>query len=278
MIAKFLRQIDSSEVIYALGAGVLAFWLLRTSLGRRALISSQPRRNNMPRYVPFAILIFWVTITTLGLVAADYLLENEPDQTGLFWGNLIQCLGSVISIVLMVFLAHRSFARKLKGFGFNPRKLPKDTLFAFLNLLAAWPVVAAVLVITGLAGKFLFGPDFTIEPHQELLTLRQYSQWSMAAVIFINAAIVTAVFEEMLFRGFFQTMIRSHIAKPWLSVLLSSVLFALVHVNVAHWPALFVLGVCLGYAYEKSNSLFRPIIIHALFNGFMVISVLLAAR
>lgn len=280
MIVKFLRQIDISEMIYALGAGVLAFWLLRTSLGRRALISSQPRRNNMPRYVPFAILIFWVTITTLGLVAADHLLENEPDHVSVLWGNLIQCFGSTVSIVLMAFLAHRSFARGLKGLGFNPRKLLRDIPFAFLNLLAAWPVVAAVLVITGLIGKFLFGSDFTIEPHQELQVLRQYSQWPIATVIFINAAIVTAVFEEMLFRGFFQTMIRSHIYRPWPSILLSSALFTASHsiVNISHWPALFVLGVCLGYAYEKSGSLFRPIIIHSVFNGLAVIAVLLTAR
>jgi membrane protease YdiL (CAAX protease family) len=276
-IVKFLRQTNSSEVIYILGAGILAFWLLRNSLGRRALTGSQLRRNNMPRYVPFAVLIFWVTITTLGLVAADYLLKNEPNEVGALWDNLIQCFGSTVSIVLMVFLAHRSFARRLKGFGFSLRKLPKDIPFAFLNLLAAWPVVAAVLVVTGLIGKRLFGPTFEIEPHQELQTLRQYSQWPIAAVIFINAAIVTSIFEEMLFRGLFQTMIRSHIYRPWLSILLSSVLFALAHVNVAHWPALFVLGVCLGYTYEKSGSLFRPIIIHSTFNGLSVIAVLLAA-
>ncbi len=276
-IVKFLRQIDSLEVTCALGAGVLAFWLLRNSLGRKALVGSQPRRNNMPRYVPFAVLIFWVTITTLGLAAADYLLKNKPGQVGVLWDNLIQCLGSTVSIVAIVLLAHRSFARGVKGFGLSLRKLPKDIPFAFLNLLAAWPVVAAVLVITGLIGKRLFGPSFEIEPHQELQTLRQYSQWPIAAVILINAAIVTSIFEEMLFRGLFQTMIRSHIYRPWLSILLSSVLFAVAHVNIAHWPALFVLGVCLGYAYEKSGSLFRPIIIHSIFNGLSIIAVLLAS-
>jgi membrane protease YdiL (CAAX protease family) len=38
------------------------------------------------------------------------------------------------------------------------------------------------------------------------------------------------------------------------------------HENPGHWPALFVLGVCLGYSYEKSGSLFRPIFIHLFFN------------
>jgi membrane protease YdiL (CAAX protease family) len=49
-------------------------------------------------------------------------------------------------------------------------------------------------------------------------------------------------------------------------------MFAAVHSNVEHWPALFVLGVGMGYAYEKSGSLWRPIFIHALFNGVTILS------
>lgn len=273
--AKILRQVDSSTVIYALGAGVLAVWLLRNSLGREALVRSQPRRNNMPRYVPFAVLIFWVTITTLGLALSEQLFEDKPDEVGVLWDNLMQCVGATVSIALVVYFARKSFARRLKGFGLNLKKLPKDIPYACLNLLAAWPVVVAVLVVTSMTGKYLFGPGFEIEPHQELQTVRQFSQSIVAVAILINAAIVTPVFEEMLFRGLFQTMIRSYVVRPWVSILISSVLFAAVHANMAHWPALFVLGMCMGYAYERSGSLLRPMIIHSLFNGLAVVAVLL---
>jgi membrane protease YdiL (CAAX protease family) len=47
------------------------------------------------------------------------------------------------------------------------------------------------------------------------------------------------------------------------------------HPNREHWPALFVLAMGLGYAYEKSGSLFRPIIMHAIFNGIMIAATLL---
>jgi hypothetical protein len=85
--------------------------------------------------------------------------------------------------------------------------------------------------------------------------------------------------EEMLFRGFFQTAIRSvwefrNLNGAWPSILISSALFAIVHANPGHWPALFVLAVCLGYAYEKSGSLFRPIFIHSFFNAATIIAVL----
>ena len=46
----------------------------------------------------------------------------------------------------------------------------------------------------------------------------------------------------------------------------------MVHSDLAHWPALFVLALGLGYAYEKSGSLFRPIFMHAMFNGIAMLS------
>ncbi|MHC4911623.1 MAG: lysostaphin resistance A-like protein [Planctomycetota bacterium] len=91
----------------------------------------------------------------------------------------------------------------------------------------------------------------------------------------------------MLLRGLFQTTIRSYLAEsrlgkrlrnswavPWVSILIASGLFATMHAYAGHWPALFVLGVCMGYAYEKSGSLFRPIFIHVLFNTTSVVAAL----
>jgi membrane protease YdiL (CAAX protease family) len=51
----------------------------------------------------------------------------------------------------------------------------------------------------------------------------------------------------------------------WLGILITSALFAAVH---AGWmaPPIFLLSVCVGYAYERTASLWTPIIMHAGFN------------
>ncbi|MEA2733692.1 MAG: hypothetical protein QOE14_143, partial [Humisphaera sp.] len=51
----------------------------------------------------------------------------------------------------------------------------------------------------------------------------------------------------------------------WLAVIITSIVFALVH---PLWtaPLIFLLSVCLGYAYERTGSLWVPIVMHALFN------------
>jgi membrane protease YdiL (CAAX protease family) len=51
----------------------------------------------------------------------------------------------------------------------------------------------------------------------------------------------------------------------WAAIVLTSVAFALVH-EAWTWPLIFLLSLCLGYAYERTSNLWVPITIHALFN------------
>jgi len=97
--------------------------------------------------------------------------------------------------------------------------------------------------------------------------MSQYSNLPLRISVIAVAVMVAPVLEEMLFRGLFQTMLRSFLPGPWLCIAASSALFAIVHGNPSHWPALFVLAMCMGYSYEKSGSLLRPIFIHSLFNA-----------
>lgn len=51
----------------------------------------------------------------------------------------------------------------------------------------------------------------------------------------------------------------------WVSVIITSALFALVH---PQWmqPPIFILAICLGYAYERTGNLWTNITMHAMFN------------
>jgi hypothetical protein len=143
-----------------------------------------------------------------------------------------------------------------------------------MNLASVWPIVVLMLMLTILAGQFIYGRDFKMPQHEELEVITMYPQMALRALIIITTVIVVPVFEEMLFRGLFQTLIRSIFISPWRSVVISSAIFVMAHPTIAHWPALFALSMCLGYSYEKSGSLFRPIFIHSLFNGISIIAAL----
>ncbi len=257
-------------------AGILLFsgWLLKTSLGRKALSDSVPRRNNMPPYFPFVPLLIWFGAISLAISATEKFLPDLLSWQKALLDNLILCIGEIIAIVVIILLARVSFTRQLKGFGLNLRTIHKDFPAALLNLLSVWPLVVATIILTMHIGEIILGPDYEIQTHEEIQLIRVYSEMPLRILIAVTAVVIVPAFEEMLFRGLFQTMLRSILEKPWLSIAISSVLFALAHTNTGHWPALFVLSLCMGYSYEKSGSLFRPIFIHSMFNAISIIAAL----
>ena len=145
---------------------------------------------------------------------------------------------------------------------------------AFLNLFTAWPLVMAALIVTTQIGRLFMGPDYQIEAHQSIELLQMYDSVFLKILICIVAVVLAPIVEELIFRGLFQSYILSQWRNKWLAVAASSSLFAIIHANASHWFVIFFLGTCLGYAYEKSGSIVRSILIHSLFNGMSIVSVL----
>lgn len=287
IIRRLYNTATIDDVIYVTGLILLGIWLLKTSIGRTALADSRPRRNNMPPFLPFILLFIGFVAPFLMVLAITKIAGEFVGWRESFLKNLILSASEAMVAVFIIFLARTSFAGRLKGFGLNFKTIHRDLCAAFVNLLAIWPVVMATVVATLYIGERIYGPDFQIEQHEELKLITAYRQLSLRILIVVLAVVIVPVFEEMIFRGLFQTVIRSMletrnlICHPysgqnaaWPAILMTSAVFAMTHANTGHWPALFVLSVCLGYAYEKSGSLFRPIFIHSFFNATVIITVL----
>jgi membrane protease YdiL (CAAX protease family) len=292
---EFDDIIKVDNLIFFTGLVLFTFWVRKTSLGRNSLVDSMPRRNNMPLYLPFVPLFIWFGIISFITSIARTLFTNLQDWQSDFLDNLILCIGELITIAVIIFLARIHFTRQLKGFGLNTKTIVKDFFLAFVNLLTVWPLIISAMGLTFYFGELIWGQEYQMEQHQQLKMISEHSQVLSRILIAFAAVIIVPFLEEMLFRGLFQTTIRSYIEsfrsllalqnKPkekqttdihgaWLAIVISSVLFTITHANAGHWPALFVLGICLGYSYEKSGSLFRPIFIHAIFNAISVIATL----
>jgi len=257
------------------GVILLIIWLTKTSLGQNALAGANQRPNNMRFYTPFIPFAIWMAAISLAQITTEKFFTNLPDWQIELVNISIFCAAAVFAIFVTLFLARKHFYYKLKGFGLNLRTAPADFAIALLNLIAAWPVVLLAIIITIFAGKMIVGPNFNLHQHDQLITLTENPQLSLRIIIIITAVLIAPIFEEMLFRGLFQSVILSYTARPWIAIFLSAWLFAIVHPYSEHWPALFVLGVFLGYSYEKSGSLLRPIFIHLLFNAASITTTLL---
>ena len=137
---------------------------------------------------------------------------------------------------------------------------------ALIRLLRAWP---ALLAISFISSQVLSG-----YPKQESVQKLAETQ-SLTEVFNIAcyALVVAPVLEEFLFRGIlFRAMKRSFGVGP--ALVISSILFGLVHQNVLSFVPLTFLGIILSLSYERTGDLRTCIFIHAFFNGFMVFSIL----
>ena len=256
------------------GVALLIVWLVSYS-GPAALAVCPVRRNNMPFYLPLIAIGVWLTCVAGASLIIPMFLVDAPDwlrQFALFLGMTII---EIVMIGLLLFIAWHRFARRIKGFGLHIRTVGMDLICGLINFVAVYPLVLGLLWAVIWIGEFTAGPDFEMQINEGLVALTEYDKpWLKVLVIFF-AVIVVPVFEEMLFRGFLQSMLTGFIGRPWPAILIASFAFASMHPWM-HLPALFVLSMALGYAYEKSGSLLRPIFIHAIFNATSITLALLA--
>ncbi len=85
---------------------------------------------------------------------------------------------------------------------------------------------------------------------------------------FIGVGLLVPISEELYFRGLLHTWFWGKTERVWLRVLASSALFALAHADsVSVIAASSVIGVVNAIAYERTRSLFIPIVVHVTTNS-----------
>ncbi|MGN1376197.1 MAG: lysostaphin resistance A-like protein, partial [Prevotella sp.] len=68
--------------------------------------------------------------------------------------------------------------------------------------------------------------------------------------------------EEIVFRGAILRALLERYSNRWIPILISALLFALVHMNPAQMPHAFIVGILLGWLYCRTGSIIPGIIIH----------------
>lgn len=92
--------------------------------------------------------------------------------------------------------------------------------------------------------------------------------WFFVNILLLG--IIPAITEELIFRGVIFTGFKQKLP-AWASVLLTGLLFALMHQNVQQFLYPFILGSVLSLVMHRTNNLLYPILIH-LFNNITTIT------
>ena len=122
---------------------------------------------------------------------------------------------------------------------------------------------AALAAVFGVGSTMLLHAYGLAPPVSPLLDGKWSWLWLSAL-----AVLPAPLCEEFIFRGLLQGGLRRSLP-AWQAIVTSSLVFAIMHPPASMLPV-FVLGLCTGWAYEKSGSLLAPMLVHAGYNVAML--------
>lgn len=100
-----------------------------------------------------------------------------------------------------------------------------------------------------------------------LSNLRNWGDWALALLIM---AFFPAVFEEVFFRGAMQNLFEKWWRQPIAAIIVSSIIFSIIHFSVYLFLSRLILGFVLGLMFYKTRNTWVNIVAHFLNNAIAV--------
>lgn len=136
-------------------------------------------------------------------------------------------------------------------------------LIAFVVTIMVIPLASLItLAVFFVSGQPLENPQLDFLLPEDLSTIDAF-------VMLILAGFIAPLGEELLFRGVLYSLFRERWG-IWISVLLSSLLFAIIHGNIAVGLTGFLLGIVAAIVFEYSGSLWTAVLVHSVNNSLKI--------
>lgn len=177
------------------------------------------------------------------------------------------------------FLINRE-ARRAIFWGEGEKRLGKGILMGLVSWVVSYPFVFFSAILSSLISLLIWKEAVIEQVAVQQLKMTLGHPGLLTAMIVLVVFIVPFM-EELLFRGFLQSWLRRHLGRLW-GGLLTAAIFAVVHYapsqgtgNFQLIISLFTLSLFLSFIYERQQTLWASITLHAAFNGFSVLLILL---
>lgn len=163
----------------------------------------------------------------------------------------------------------------MRALGFSGVPLSLSAKRAFITFLFIFPGQLAFqsIVVTVWSAVTSQPP-----PEQAVVEPFRYANGIHLAALVVMASVMAPFFEEIVFRGFFQSGIANSLG-PIPAIILTAVLFAAVHsqnYDIATGIALLPLSLVLSAFYYAKRDLVANMILHGMFNGVSTAVIIIA--
>lgn len=203
------------------------------------------------------IVMILALIFSSSLVGLVVFLAFEYFHKDIRYSDAFSILSYLFSF-LPVIAAFDYFVMRRKGkvLNFNMQTRP------FHVYLLIFPMMFGMMLIAEYTTSFIpisgpvFGEWYKIFSEQ----METISEDTFT--VFLLVSFFAPIIEEILFRGIIQKGMINNGVKPRNAIIISALVFGLVHFNPWQFIGAFLLGLVLGVVYFKTKSLLMPILLH----------------
>lgn len=195
-------------------------------------------------YIALYVVVGFISPSILGLAGIEINIINQV------------IANSIIFSVIVIIINKDKLDKKGWFTRFSQKELLKTLEFAF-----------ASIILVNLFLVYLF-PNF-IDNNMPEIIKEQFEAIALSSPLLTLLAIgiFAPIAEEILFRGAIYNLFKDNVGK-YVALIISSILFALIHLNIYQASYTLFIGLFLGIILMKTGSLWLPIIFHIVYNLF----------
>ena len=251
-------------LVGVVGVGLLV-WAACRAARRRPVMRQCPihlaRWNLWDSVKVLAVYVFLIIagISSVSLILAGKHLSRDGTLLATFAVNYLALSGAML-IVWRVVCVERG--QSLRAVGWALPGGISDLRRAIGCYAALLPVfLAAAQVTQVIATRFGGKPKA-----QEIISYFMSDTSATVTVVMMALACLAApILEETFFRGLLQPALRNMVGSR-VAILLTALIFAGAHQSLSVFLPIFVLGLVLGYLYEKTQSVIASAALHSIHN------------
>jgi membrane protease YdiL (CAAX protease family) len=214
----------------------------------------------------------WLTMTGRSI------LSMETEMLKPQYYNVTMVIQTVSTFFLffvpVYFFALICYRKPLKFLGINSNINLKQVLLMIGILLLTFPLSGALAELNKVipipaawATKFKLMEDSRSAQEAALININSFPKYIISLIVI---GLLPGLFEEIVFRAGIQNLLTRWFKLPAIAILITAIVFSLVHISYYGFLVRFALGIILGLIFYLSGNIWLSALFHFLYNGLQV--------
>ncbi|HEV8084334.1 MAG TPA: type II CAAX endopeptidase family protein [Chitinophagaceae bacterium] len=195
----------------------------------------------------------------------------------------IQAVSTFFMFFVPVYiLALICYRKPTKFIGFNTNINYRQFFIVIGILILTFPLSGALAELNNIlpipknwAIKFKAMEDARAVQEAALININSFPKYLISLLVI---GLLPGLFEEVCFRAGLQNIFTRWFKGPWVAIILTSIIFSVIHISYYGFLVRFGLGIILGLVFYYSGNLWLSILFHFLYNGLQVTALYVITR